>query len=129
MHFKYKEDRELFATLNPILIMIVGDLATYAYEKHNINLTITQTVSTIEMDKKLKRKSPAHREKRACDIRTSDIKDGNVIRDLTEYLNNKWAYKKYQYMSKAGVKRLAYWHKMKDGAEHLHIAIHSKYKL
>jgi len=124
--FKHKEDEMLFAKLHPILIMIFADMYNYAYEKHNILLTVTQTISTKEQDLKLGRKSSSHREKRAIDIRTRDL-DGKIIDDLISYVNNKWAYKNYHYSSTSGQKRLAYWHVGTAG--HIHLAIHSRYKL
>ena len=126
LKFKNKEDQMLFSLLNPILIMIYADLYTYAKENYQIELTITDTVSTPEKDKKLGRVSSSHQEGRALDVRTRDI-DVFIVNDLVNYINYKWAYQKYRYMSKEGNMRLAYLHI--GTASHIHLAIHSKYKV
>lgn len=124
--FKNNNDKTLFCCLHPVLIMIFSDLYWYAKVNHNVELVVTQTISTPEIDKRLNRVSKSHLEKRAIDIRTKDL-DKKVIDDLLYYINNKCAYKDYGYMSKSGVKRLAYYHIGTE--EHLHLAIHKKFAL
>ena len=124
--FKKDKDKTLFCCLHPVLIMIFSDLYWYARANHNVELVITQTISTKEIDKSLNRVSKSHLEKRAIDIRTKNL-DKKIIDDLLYYINNKWAYKDYRYMSKSGVKRLAYFHVGTE--EHLHLAIHKKFAL
>ena len=124
LQFKSKKDIKLFSMVHPILIMIIADLYSYAYEKHGVRLTITQTVTDKFIDQRLKRKSPAHSEHRAVDIRTKDL-DAFVLRDILNYINEKEEYKKYHYLSLGGEKRLAYFHI--GSAEHLHVALHSRY--
>ena len=97
MQFKHKKDMELFFKLHPILMVIMVDMYSYCYEKHGIGLTITQTISTLELDKKLNRVSPAHRLGLAADLRTKDI-DKKILQDLINYINNKEEYKKYHYL-------------------------------
>lgn len=122
--FKYKKDAKLFSALHPIVLMIFTDMWNYAYEKHGVHLTVTQTKSNKFIDQKLKRKSPAHSEGRAIDIRTKDV-DSFVLADVLQYINNKKEYKKYHYRSLSGHNRLAYWHK--GTAEHIHLCIHAKF--
>jgi hypothetical protein len=124
IQFKNNKDRELLTYLNPIVIMIFADLCVYAKARHNIDLTVTQTVSTPEIDKKLGRVSPSHSQGRAIDIRTRDI-DAFIVQDLVKYINSKPEYKQYHYSSNSGVNRLAYFHI--GSAEHIHLAIHSRY--
>lgn len=124
--FKNKKDAELFSSLHPILIMIFADLYSYAWQKHGVLLTVTQTVSNKFIDQKLKRKSPAHSEMRAIDLRTKDL-DPFVLADIVDYINHKQEYQQYKYDSLSGEKRLAYFHYGTE--EHLHLAIHSRYKL
>ena len=124
LQFKSKKDIKLFSMVHPILIMIIADLYNYAYEKHGVRLTITQTVTDKFIDQRLKRKSPAHSEHRAVDIRTKDL-DAFVLRDILNYINEKEEYKKYHYLSLGGEKRLAYFHI--GTFEHLHVALHSRY--
>jgi len=124
--FKSKKDQKMFAMLHPVLIMIYSDLFWYAKKKHNVELVVTQTISTPIIDRLLKRVSKSHLEKRAIDVRTKDL-DVFVLNDIIKYINNKNDYKKFHYMSTSGEKRLAYYHV--GNAEHIHLAIHSKFKL
>lgn len=126
IEFKNNKDVKLFASLHPILIMIFADMYTYALEKYNIELVVTDTVSTKMRDKMLKRKSPAHLQKRAIDVRTKNV-PAPVLMDIMDYVNENPKYEKYKYVSQSGEKRLAYFHF--GTAEHLHIAIHSRYSL
>ena len=124
--FKHKKDITLFSALHPILIMIFADMYNYAHEKHGVKLVVTQTISNKFVDQKLKRKSPAHSESRAIDIRTKDV-DSFILADVLDYINNKEDYEDYHYLSLNGDYRLAYWHNNGNG-EHIHLAIHSRYK-
>ena len=124
--FKYKSDVKLFASLHPVLIMIFSDMWDYAYRNHGVSLVVTQTVSSKLIDQKLKRKSPAHSEHRAIDIRTKDL-EPFVVQDIQNYINKKNAYLKYHYISMSGFSRLAYFHV--GSAQHLHLAIHSKFAI
>lgn len=125
MKFKHKRDQMFFSMLHPALIMIFADLAYYAQSTHNIDLIVTDTVSTLGEDMKLGRVSPAHREHRAIDIRTKDL-DVFVVQDLVNYINNKKDYHRFHYVSRSGLKRLAYYHTHRG--EHIHLAIHSQFK-
>jgi hypothetical protein len=126
--FKFKDEKDmaLFSFLHPALIMIYADMYLYAKEKYQVELVITDTISTPQQDRLLGRVSSAHQEGRALDIR-SNYKNLNVfqLNEIINYTNNKWAYKKYHYMSNSGVTRLAYLHTHKG--EHIHLAIHKKF--
>jgi hypothetical protein len=126
MEFKHKKDIKLFCSLHPILIMIYSDLFWYTKEKHNVDLVITETVSSFLQDKILKRRSKSHRQCRAIDIRTKNL-DVFVLEDILNYINTKEEYKKYHYLSSSGKKRLGYYHI--GSAEHIHLSIHSQYAL
>jgi hypothetical protein len=123
--FKNEKDRMLFTLLHPALVLIYSDLFLYAKEKHNIELVITETITTKEHDKKLGRISDAHQRAIALDLRAKDI-DKKIVKDLVEYINNRWVYKKYHYMARSGATRLAYDHGEGDNY-HVHLQIHQKY--
>jgi len=128
MNFKHEKDMLLFTSLHPILIMIYADLNWYARSRHFVELTITDTISTLAEDKKLNRTSSSHREARAIDIRTEqDDLNPFIISDLIEYINKKPAYKRFHYLSNGGQKRLAYFHI--GNAPHIHLAINAVYAL
>ena len=124
--FKHDIDKMNFHLLHPVLIMIFADMAHYAQSRHNIDLVITDTISTPEQDLILGRVSKSHQEKRALDIRTKNI-DPFIVQDIIEYINSKDAYLQYHYLSSTGKKRLAYYHTHKG--DHIHLAIHSQFAI
>jgi len=127
MQFKNEEDKMLFSALHPALLMIFADLYWYALDKYNIELTVTDTISTIEEDKKLNRVSSSHRNSIAIDFSVKNI-DAFQLSDLVTYINSKPEYRNYHYLSHSGVKRLAYIHDNSNGY-HCHLALHSRFAL
>ena len=123
MNFKNEKDKMLFFELHIALQMILTDITNYAKEKHDIDIVITETVTTPEIDKKLKRTSKAHQHKIAADIRTKNV---NVfkLKDIVDYINSKPEWKKYHYERLSGGKILAYFH-----IGHLHVALHSRFAI
>jgi hypothetical protein len=117
----------LFSALHPALIMIFADLYWYALDKYNIDLVITDTISTVAEDKKLKRTSSSHRNSIAIDFRANNI-DAFILSDLVTYINSKPEYRIYHYLSHSGIKRLAYVHDNTNGY-HCHMALHSRFAL
>lgn len=115
----------MFSSLNPVLIGIYIDLFLYIKNKYNVELVITDTVSTPMRDKLIGRKSKQHQRGLAIDVRTRDL-DAFIIDDMLKYLNYSNKFKEYKYVSRSGKKRLGYYHV--GTAEHLHIAIHSKFQ-
>jgi hypothetical protein len=69
IEFKESGDQNLFFFLHPFLMMIATDMAHYCY-LHNQPFMITDTVSSLQRDLVLKRKSDTHRTNRAIDLRT-----------------------------------------------------------
>lgn len=129
LRFKQDKDKMLFSLLHPALIMIYADMYLYAKEKYNVELVITDTISTPDQDAALGRVSTSHQEGRAIDIRTKYPNDALSVYDVQElcnYINTRWQYKKYHYVSRSGVNRLAYYHTHRG--EHIHLAIHQRYK-
>ena len=125
IEFKNDKDRMLFTLLHPILIMITCDLYLYAKDKHKVHLVITDTISTPDEDASLGRVSTSHQKGLALDIRTKDLSPF-VVSDIVNYINSKWIYKSYHYLSNGGKKRLAYFHIGNE--QHIHLAIHQKYQ-
>jgi hypothetical protein len=124
--FKHDEDKEMFYMLHPALIMIFADMAYYAQAQHNVDLVVTETITTPQEDNELKRTSKSHQQGRAIDIRTRDL-SAWVVQDILEYINKKPEYSRFHYLSSSGYKRLAYYHI--GNAEHIHLAIHSQYAI
>lgn len=120
--FKHKKDHSRFMYMHPIILMIMFDAQNWAIEQ-GLPYIVTSTVSTIAEDEALSRTSASHRDGRSFDlsIRGWDLID--QIRVIS-YINTR--YKKYHYLSLAGVSRIAYLHDNSNG-EHIHFAIHSKF--
>ena len=126
--FKNEKDKELIWGLHPMLVLIFLDMAQFAKKEHGIDLVITATSSTLDDDIKLGRKSSAHREKRALDIRSKNINVW-ITKSIVDFINNKEEYRDYRYTSFSGIKRLAYVHTMPGQAEHIHLALSSEFAL
>ena len=126
--FKHDIDRKLFCSLHPALLLVFIDLWNYAYDKYGYEITVTDTVSTLQEDINLGRKSSSHRKCLALDWRTRDI-DAFHLQDIIEYIESKPEYDKYKYMSKSGKRRLIYVHNHNKNGEHAHMAIHQKYAI
>lgn len=124
LRFKNKRDEKMFAGLHPILLGIYIDLFLYVKNKYDVELVVTDTISTPLSDRLLGRKSKQHQRGLAIDIRTRDL-DAFIIEDILKYLNYHPEHKKHKYLSRSGKERLAYYHV--GTAEHLHVAIHARY--
>jgi len=118
LRFKHKRDEEMFYSLHPLLCGIVFDIAYFCIP-YNYTPTVTATLSDIEKDRALGRKSSTHREGRAVDLRTRDMPT-LLRKNLIEYLTKK--YDSIAAANKIGLKRLVV-----DEGDHLHIQIHKKY--
>jgi len=105
--------------LHPVALMILCD-AIYWCHDHGINAVVSDTVSDLSEDKKLKRTSSSHRDARAWDLST---KGWGIIQKeaLMQYLKNK--YKGLGAIgAETGEERLIYLHDAGTG-EHLHCQI------
>ena len=125
MQFKHQKDKELFFALHPLLIMVLADMNLYC-SKNNLPFKITETITTLEQDSKLKRISSSHRTKRAVDVssRGFNLVD---IQNFQNYFNEK--YKDNASISASDlVRRLVVFHDSGRG-EHFHISLHSKFSL
>lgn len=73
-HIKFKTDKEKveFDKLKPTLKFILLDMASY-FNANGHDFVITDVLSEVQEDKKLKRISASHREGRAADVRVRGI--------------------------------------------------------
>lgn len=125
MQFKHEKDKELFYTLHPLLIMVIADMNLYCVN-NDMPFVITETITTLEQDAKLKRISSSHRTKRASDISVKGWSKDN-IKNFVDHFNNK--YEDIASISASDlVRRLVVCHNSGYG-NHCHIALHSKYSL
>jgi len=123
--FKHEIDRKMFGELNVFLLMVFTDFAVYAKEKHDWDIVVTDTISTLQEDINIGRKSDSHRLGISLDFRTRDV-DTWVLQDCVDYIENKPEYEKYKYLSFSGKKRFIYLHDSGHG-HHGHFQIHKKY--
>lgn len=124
INFKDEKDMKLFFLMHPLLQMIIMDGSWWAYQR-GLDYTITDTVSTIEQDKKLGRVSVSHSEKRAADLRSVNWAKSDKD-DFKNYLSSKYGI--HGAMSHSGKVKLVVLHDSGHG-EHFHIQLHSKFKL
>jgi len=74
MNFKTKKAQEGFSLMHPVAQSLAVEMDEWAKEQE-VDLVFTATVSSLEEDKKLGRKSDTHRTGRAFDIRTSNLSE------------------------------------------------------
>jgi hypothetical protein len=127
MKFKHKKDERLFYSVHFALQLIIIDMNYFANTRFGKSLIITDTISTIEDDKRLGRVSASHVEKRAVDVSVRNL-DEHEILQIHNYINSKPEYKKYHYLRSSGSKILAYRHNNSNG-DHFHVALHSKFAI
>ena len=119
IQFKDDSVKEGFSKLHPIVIDILNQINQWseAYDKKPI--TLTATLSTPELDKKLNRVSPAHSQARAVDIRTIDMPKQKLV-ILMQLFSEK--FNRIGYLTQKNERRLMYYHNNGNGP-HIHLAI------
>lgn len=122
--FKHDKDKIRLLSLHPILLMIMFDMKYYC-EKEKLRYQVTSTLSSVEEDKKLSRKSSTHRTGRAFDLSLREWSDLE-IKDFMNYFSNK--YNAFAATNKEGVPSLIVRHDSGHG-DHLHVQINYRYKL
>lgn len=124
MKFKSPQIQQRFGDLCDLIIKIVTEMDVYAQEKYNIELTLTETVTTAEEDKLVNRLSDTHRTRRAVDIRIGDLPE-SLVAELCAVFRKK--YGKYGAVASAMPQLIVY--KPHGTGPHLHIQVSRKYAL
>lgn len=119
MQFKDDYAKEGFSKIHPLVIDLVKLVENWSVSYDKKSITVTESLSTPERDKKLERVSPAHSQGRAVDIRTSDMSKQKLVL-LMQVFTEK--YKHLGYLSQTGQRRLMYYHNNGNGP-HIHLAI------
>lgn len=124
--YDYAKDgvKERLLHLHPNALMILCDVIRWSIEKE-INLVISDAVTTLQEDEALSRVSSTHRESRAFDISTRGWKKDQIDECVRIFSM------KYRHMAAVGMDghpRLVYFHNAGHGA-HLHFQIHKKFAL
>jgi hypothetical protein len=120
MEYKTDDVKTGYALLHPIVRELCEAVDRWSLEYDKKPITLTESLSTPERDKALKRESPAHSEGRAVDIRTRDWTSQKLTACL-KFFNEKYLYLGYLRRS-TGKRILMYLHGEGD-ARHIHLAI------
>lgn len=81
--------------LNPMALMVLCEMALYAWEK-NLRFSVTETVTTTQEDKALNRVSTSHAEGRAFDVSTRQWEEKSVVEFMNTFT------KKYSHLGAIG---------------------------
>lgn len=121
MEFKTQDIKDGYELLHPILKQALIDIDKWsmAYDKKSIVLTCT--ISTLELDKKLNRESPAHSQYRAADIRCNDWATLKISK-CVKYFNDKFG-PQIGYIRKISGKRVLLYLHGEGPNLHLHCSI------
>jgi hypothetical protein len=123
MKFKTEVAKDRFELMHPKAQEIAIFMDGWVQKNHNIELTITATVSTLAEDRELKRQSDTHRTGRAFDIRTSDLSE-TLIAQLCAVTRT--AYGKFGAISNTtGPSLIIY--KPHGSGPHIHVQLNRKH--
>lgn len=124
MKFKTPEVEKRFSDMHPFAQTIAKEMDEWAQKKYNVELTLTETTTTIEEDKKLERQSDTHRSRRGWDIRTIGLPDA-LIAELCAVFRKK--YGRYGAMVGGAPSLIVY--RPHGSGPHLHCQLNRKYSL
>jgi ferritin len=120
-HIKFKTEKEKleFPKIKSTLTFILLDMASY-FNANGFDFVITDVLSEVQEDKKLKRISSSHREGRAVDVRVHDIPE-EFLKTFEEKFERIYR-NEAAISSKTGEPNLIVRHNVGAG-DHLHIQV------
>lgn len=124
MKFKDSKVQDRFVHMHPFAQQIATDMDDWAQKTYKIELTITETTTTIAEDKALDRQSDTHRSRRAWDIRVIDLPE-SLIAELCAVFRKK--YGRHGAMVNGQPSLIVY--KPHGDGPHLHCQLNRKYSL
>jgi hypothetical protein len=124
MKFKYKKTLDRLPLLHPATLYLMTAMNMMFYDA-GYPFVVTDGLSTLEEDKKLKRKHATHRTGRAFDVSVKNIPD-DFIEQVIEYFNAEFK-SEAAYSESRGELALIIDHKGTN--RHLHVQIHARYSL
>lgn len=125
LKFKTKKIQDRFPLVHPLLQEILQDMSAWLKKKYNRDLTLSESVTTLEEDKRLKRVSTSHQEGRAVDGDVTPEDESPWSKEITNefvvHFGKKYD-KTHGALSKSGVRKCVVFHNSGHGW-HLHIQI------
>lgn len=89
MKFSSEKAAQRFNLMWPRTQELAIEMDAWAQEKYGIELTLTETFTTVAEDRELKRVSSTHRGGRAFDVRVKDLPD-SLIAEFCAYFRKKY---------------------------------------
>lgn len=123
--FKHEKDKIRYLYLHPAILLVLFDMKFYCYQE-GMRFNVTSTVTTLEEDNKVHRKSSTHRTGRAFDLSLRGWSELE-IKDFINYFNEKYKHIA-AYSQLSGRNNLIIRHNSGYG-DHLHVQINAKFKL
>lgn len=123
-NFKGSKEKERFDLLHPRMKELCEEMAFYC-ATNEMPFVLTETVTTDEEDKALKRVSDSHRSHRAVDIRTREW-PSEFREKFIKYFSEKYA--DIAATNSAGEKRLMVYHDSGFG-EHIHCQLNREFAI
>jgi hypothetical protein len=123
MKFASEKAEQRFPEMLPRTQELAVEMDQWAQEKFHVELTLTETFSTVVEDRALNRVSDTHRTGRAFDVRTQDLPEA-FIAEFCAYFR-----KKYPTLGAlaGGQYQLIVW-KPHGSGPHMHIQIKRNFK-
>ncbi len=120
-HIKFKTEKEKleFPKIKPTLTFILLDMASF-FNSNGYDFVITDVLSEVQEDRKLKRVSSSHREGRAVDVRVHGIPE-EFLKTFEEKFERIYR-NEAAISSKTGEPNLIVRHNVGAG-DHLHIQV------
>ena len=124
MKFKTPKVQERFQDMCELAQDIARELDHLAQKHFNVEITLTETVTTEKEDEAVLRKSDTHRTRRAFDVRTNDLPEGCVAYIIKEIR------KKYgMFGALANNQKNLIVYKPHGTGPHLHVQVSRKFQL
>jgi hypothetical protein len=123
--YKTKQVEERAPGISKVLFSILIEMG-YFCKARGHDFVVTATLSTLEEDQKLGRKSASHREGRAADVRTRDWPE-SFLKTFIEEFQGKFG--DYGAVSASDGKRRFIVNKSKQPQPHLHLQLGREYSV
>ena len=122
--FKFDKDKDRFFMMHPVACLIAMDMAFWSLSK-GLPFTITSTMSSLEEDKRIGRKSRTHREGRAFDLSVKGWSSEDIDEFIVHFCKK---YEEHSAISSQTLQpKLVVYHV--GTAAHFHVQVHPRYTM